>query len=105
MAAWKAQGEIYKRHPLIWLLGTEGIRQQVFTQDEHDPEVIAKPFPDKPYLREAGRLWLATKMNLWEKSRQMMASWLFCALYLHDTQFISQHGGRRLRLLKRPSVL
>lgn len=45
-------------------------------------------------------LWLATKMNLWEKSRQIMASWLFCALYLHDTQFISQHGGRRLNFIQ-----
>jgi hypothetical protein len=26
-------------------------------------------------------------MNLIEKSRQMMASWALCALYLHDAQF------------------
>jgi hypothetical protein len=25
--------------------------------------------------------------KLWEKSRQMMVSWIMCALYLHDTQF------------------
>jgi hypothetical protein len=44
--------------------------------------------------------WLETKMNLWEKSRQIMASWTFCALYLHDTQFISAVGGRRLNFIQ-----
>lgn len=100
MAARKAQAEIYKRHPLIWLLGADRIPQQVFTQDEHDPDVVAKPFPDKAYLREMVRLWLGGKMNLWEKSRQMMASWLMCAMYLHDTQYISQGGGRRLNFIQ-----
>ncbi len=57
------------------------------TQDEHDPSIAAKPFPDKEYLRWVVRQWLSTRQNLWEKSRQMMASWTFCALYLHDTQF------------------
>ena len=100
MAARKAQAEIYKRHPLIWLLGKSGVQAQVRTQDEHDESIAAKPFPDKKYIREMVRLWLATQMNLWEKSRQIMASWLFCSLYLHDTQFISQSGGRRLNFIQ-----
>jgi hypothetical protein len=57
------------------------------TRDEHDPSVAAKPLPDKAYLRELAHFWLTHRMNLYEKSRQMMASWMLCALYLHDTQF------------------
>jgi hypothetical protein len=85
---------------LTWLLGEPGIPQQVFTQDEHDETIAAKPFPDKEYIREMVRLWLATKMNLWEKSRQIMASWLFCALYLHDTQFVRPGDGKRLNFIQ-----
>src|SRR5215469_11671887 len=59
----------------------------VRTRDEHDPSVAAKLFPDKAYLRELAHFWLTHRMNLYEKSRQMMASWALCALYLHDTQF------------------
>lgn len=72
---------------MTWLLGSDYLEQQVRTRDEHDPSIAAKPFPDKPYIREVVRLWLATKMNLWPKSRQVMASWTLCALYLHDAQF------------------
>jgi hypothetical protein len=69
---------------------------QVFTQDEHDSSIAAKPFPDKEYLRWMVRRWLATRQNLWEKSRQIMASWLFCSLYLYDAQF----GTNRLNFLQ-----
>lgn len=85
---------------MTWLLGSSYAPAQVKTQDEHDESIPAKPFPDKAYIREMVRLWLATKMNLWEKSRQMMASWLFCALYLHDTQFIKSTGGKRLNFIQ-----
>lgn len=58
------------------------------TRDEHDPTVSAKPFPaEKEYIRELVRFWLARKMNLIEKSRQMMCSWILCSLYLWDAQF------------------
>ncbi len=57
------------------------------TRDEHDPTVTAKPFPDKEYIRELIRFWLRRKMNLIEKSRQMMCSWVLCSLYLWDAQF------------------
>jgi hypothetical protein len=57
------------------------------TRDEHDPTLAAKPFPDKEYLRVMVRFWLEYRMNLYEKSRQMMATWLLCALYTNDAQF------------------
>jgi hypothetical protein len=57
------------------------------TRDEHDATVKAKPFPDKEYLRVMVRFWLEHRMNLYEKSRQMMATWTLCALYTHDAQF------------------
>src|SRR5882762_8506924 len=100
LAVARAKAELYKRSPLAWLFGGPGLLAQVKTQDEHDPSIAAKPFPDKQYIREMVRLWSSTKMNLWEKSRQIMASWTFCALYLHDTQFVSQHGGRRLNFIQ-----
>lgn len=90
------KAEWYRRNPLTWLLGDEYAEAQVLTRDEHDESIAAKPFPDKPYIREMVKLWLATKMNLWEKSRQIMASWLMCALYLHGTQF----GVNRLNFIQ-----
>src|ERR1700730_3750666 len=83
----QAKAEYYKRNPMTWLLGDKYAPAQVFTHDEHDPSVAPKPFPDKAYIRQMIEWWLSIKMACWEKSRQMMASWLFCALYLHDAQF------------------
>jgi hypothetical protein len=57
------------------------------TRDEHDPSITAKPFPDKEYLHAMIRFWVENRMNLYEKSRQMMATWTLCALYTHDAQF------------------
>lgn len=57
------------------------------TKDEHDPSQAAKPFPDREYIREVVRFWLSTRMNIVEKSRQMMCSWILCSLYLWDAQF------------------
>jgi len=77
------------------------MRQRKFhSRTSTDPSIAAKPFPDKAYIRQMAEWWLAYKMNLWEKSRQMVASWTFCALYLHDTQFISATGGRRLNFIQ-----
>jgi hypothetical protein len=78
------------------MFGGSGLPPQVRTRDEHDPSIEAKPFPDKPYIREMVRLWQAQRMNIWEKSRQVMASWTLCALYLHDTQF----GTNRLNFIQ-----
>lgn len=65
------------------------------TKDEHDPTVVAKPFPEKAYIRELVRFWLTTRMNIIEKSRQQMCSWVLCSLYLWDAQF----GTNRLSFL------
>jgi hypothetical protein len=65
------------------------------TRDEHDPSITAKPFPDKAYIRELVQFWLESRMNIIEKSRQMMCSWVLCSLYLWDAQF----GVNRLSFL------
>lgn len=91
-----ARAEWYRRNPAAWLLGDQYTEQQVFTQDEHDDSVESKPFPDKAYIRQMVAWWLERKMNLWEKSRQIMASWTMCALYLHDAQF----GINRLNFIQ-----
>jgi hypothetical protein len=57
------------------------------SRDEHDPDCESKPCPDKEYLRELIRFWVRGRMILYEKSRQMMASWTLCSLYLWDAQF------------------
>lgn len=66
------------------------------SRDEHDPSCESKPFPDKEYLRELVRFWLGHRLNLYEKSRQMMASWTLCALYLWDANF----GLNRLNFIQ-----
>jgi hypothetical protein len=43
-------------------------------QDERGPSIAAKPFVDKAYIRQMVEWQLETKMNVWEKSRQIMAS-------------------------------
>jgi hypothetical protein len=93
-----ARLKLYKSDPVTWLLGDKGcnVPQQVFTEDQHDPTIAAKPFPDKEYIRWIVKQWQSAKQNLWEKSRQVMASWTFCALYLHDTQF----GANRLNFIQ-----
>lgn len=99
--AYQAAAELYRQEPLTWLLGSEYLPQQVFTQDEHDESIPAKPFPtNKPYILEMVDYWLTYKMILWPKSRQMLATWLFCSLYLHDTMFKSAVGGRRLNFIQ-----
>lgn len=71
--------------PYYWM--TNWVR----TLDSHDPESPEKPFPEKEYLKILVDKWLSTKILLVPKSRQMMVSWVFAALYLWDTQF---HFGR-----------
>ncbi len=66
------------------------IEKFVFTKDEHDKENPEKRFPsecrkDRPnyrYLRLITRLFQRYDKILIEKSRQVLMSWLFCALAL-----------------------
>ena len=92
----RARAELYRREPLVWMFGSETLPAQVRTRDEHDPSIEAKPIPDKRYIREMVRLWRQHRMNIWEKSRQVMASWTLCALYLHDAQY----GTNRLNFIQ-----
>ena len=58
------------------------------TLDTHASESnIIKPFPEKEYLKILVNIWLHNKLLLVPKSRQMMMSWTFVALYLWETQF------------------
>lgn len=57
------------------------------TLDSHDAENPEKSFPDKEYLRFIVDKWNSSKKLMVPKSRQMMISWVFCGLFLHDTQF------------------
>ncbi len=51
-----------------------------------------RPFPHKPYFEPIVRTWQTEQLILVEKSRDMMATWLFVALYAWDTLF---HPGRQ----------
>ena len=62
-----------------------------YTLDVHDRENPVKPFPEKEYLRILIDIWLKHPLLLVPKSRQMMISWIFTALYGWDTFF---HAGR-----------
>lgn len=58
-----------------------------FTLDSHDPDDPIKAFPEKEYIKILVDLWINEKLLLIPKSRQMMVSWIFVALYLWDAQF------------------
>lgn len=61
-----------------------------FTLDTHDTNEPIKAFPEKEYIKIIVDIWLKNNLLLVPKSRQMMMSWLFIALYLWNTQFY--HG-------------
>lgn len=59
----------------------------VKTLDEHDRENPIKDFPQKDYFREIIKVFLDEKLILVPKSRKMMMTWLFVALFLWDTMY------------------
>lgn len=72
----------YKRDPYLWLGNV------VKTFDEHDKKNPVKSFPLRPYIKPIVDEFLKPdQVLLLTKSRQMMASWLFTALLLHQGQF------------------
>ena len=73
--------QAYKHKPLLWL------REQVSTRDEHDLEKPVKPFPIKPYTSELIELFQKENVIFLTKSRQMQATWFFCAMAVHMMQF------------------
>lgn len=66
-------------------------RGWVLTHDEHDEEHPVKPLPAKKYLHALTRLRKECPYILVEKSRQVMLSWLWAWLELHDA--LSQAGA------------
>ncbi len=53
-----------------------------YTLDSHDSKNPIKLFPNRIYLRQLTQLWLDNPLLVVAKSRQMLATWLFVALYL-----------------------
>lgn len=55
-------------------------------------------FPDKPYLRELVSLYQDNRLLLIFKSRQLLCTWLMCAVVLHDCL---RPGRRWLHICKK----
>lgn len=62
-------------------------RSFVYTQDEHDQAQPYKRFPDKKYLRLLAYAWVHEPLLAVPKSRQMMVTWLFSSISVHETLF------------------
>ncbi len=60
----------------------EFVFKYCYTLDPHNPTSPITLFPEKEYIRELITMWLEEPMLLVVKSRQMMVTWLFCALNL-----------------------
>lgn len=58
-----------------------------WTIDEHDQSEPRKRLPDKDYLRLMAYAWVHEPLIAVPKSRQMMVTWLFCAIAAHETMF------------------
>jgi len=58
----------------------------VWTEDEHakDDEKARKKFPPKDYIRAIVRMYQRAPVGLIMKSRQLMMSWIYCWLLLHE---------------------
>lgn len=63
------------------------IRSFCWTIDEHDQAEPRKRLPDKEYLRLLAHAWVHEPLLALPKSRQMMLTWLFCAIGAHETLF------------------
>lgn len=58
-----------------------------WTLDPHDQDNPIKKFPNKEYIKKFIKIWDEEGLLLVPKSRQMMVTWLCCALSLHEAQF------------------
>jgi hypothetical protein len=68
--------ELAKKDPWIFLT------RFCCTLDSHDQNTPIKLFPNRIYLKQLTQLWLNHPLLVIAKSRQMLATWLFVALYL-----------------------
>lgn len=62
-------------------------RSFVWTQDEHDDASPYKRLPDKDYLRLLSYAWIHEPKVVVPKSRQMMVTWLYSSIAVHETLF------------------
>ena len=63
------------------------VRSFVYTQDEHDDSKPIKRLPDKEYLRLLSYAWVHEPKIVVPKSRQMMVTWLYSSIGVHETLF------------------
>ncbi|HUU95515.1 MAG TPA: hypothetical protein VM487_07230 [Phycisphaerae bacterium] len=83
---WTARVELARRHPWWFLLFF------VWTCDQHDLVDPIKPTPAlRPHIKVMSELWHDNPRLVVVKSRQMLMTWTFVALYLWDALF---HQGR-----------
>ena len=86
----KARWELARFDPFRFLKGF------VRTCDQHDTQHPIKPFPvDRPYIRPLIETWQDNPLLCIVKSRQMLQTWLWCAIALWDAMF---HQGRLIML-------
>jgi hypothetical protein len=62
-----------------------------YTLDPHDENCPVKLIPDHQYLHVVVDAWIKEKQLVIVKSRQMMVTWLMCAIHLWDCMI---HRGR-----------
>lgn len=74
--------QLCKEDPYYWLTNWA---KTIDVHDETGDPI--KTFPDKEYIKILVNIWFKEKIVFVPKSRQMMVSWLYSALYLWDTQF------------------
>lgn len=60
----------------------EFIFRYSYTLDPHDVNHPIKLIPDYPYIRELIRIFLTDKLIAVVKSRQLLVTWIFCALHV-----------------------
>ncbi len=63
------------------------VRSFVWTQDEHDQSNPFKRLPDKDYLRLVSYAWIHEPLLATPKSRQLLMTWLFSSIAVHETLF------------------
>jgi hypothetical protein len=81
IALWETRAELARVDKWAFL------KYFVCTKDEHDETTLAKPFPQKAYLRVATRIIQEVPVFYLEKSRQLLISWIFAACTLHEAMF------------------
>ena len=69
-----------------------------YTLDPHDSDNPIKPIPDYPYIRSLIDVFLEKKLIAVVKSRQLLVTWIFCALHVWLCTF---HKGQYVFFISR----